>query len=471
VRSGFWVGLAQLSGNTLQLVRSIVLARLLVPEVFGLMAACLTVTRGIELFSETGVRPALIHRRERFEDARDTGFCIMIGRGVVLTIVACGIAPLAAWYYGQPRLTSLICVLALSLGISGFTNINTVRLEKDLDFRRLAMAEQLGVFGSFVIVVGLAYWFRSVWALVVGQVLGAGFNVLASYVVVPGRPRLRFNSTVARELMGYGRFITGLTIVLFLTTELDNIVVGKVLGMEQLGYYLIAYTLANLPATHISKVISRVLFPVYSVLRDDRSRLTAAYVGVLQVVASFCLAAAAGMIVLAHDIISVAYGTKWLGSVQPLRILALFGGIRAIGAINGYLYNGIGKPNIPFYTNLGKLAVILAFIVPATKAYGLVGVSLAVTIPMIVFYFVEIAVLDWTGAVPWRATLSAMRSPVLTTVGMSIVVVGARQALAPVGVIGLLVLVGCGVLAFVVLNFRFMKRIYRQYWRGSAERR
>ena len=122
LRSGFWVAVSQVALNSLQLVRSVVLARLLTPDIFGLMAICITVTRGMELFSETGVRPALIHSRDRFEDARDTAFTIMVVRGFFLALVTSAIAPLAAWYYDEPRLTALVSVLSLSFIATGFSN-------------------------------------------------------------------------------------------------------------------------------------------------------------------------------------------------------------------------------------------------------------------------------------------------------------------------------------------------------------
>ncbi|MGE3510371.1 MAG: lipopolysaccharide biosynthesis protein [Vicinamibacterales bacterium] len=470
LRSGVWVSLSVLIVNSLQIVRSFVLARLLTPEMFGLMALCLIVIRGIEVFSETGVRPALIHRREGFEEARDTAFCVMAVRGFVLAGIATAIGPAAAWYYDEPRLVPLIATLALSFAIVGFSNINTIRLEKELQFRRLAHLEQFGAIASFVIVVSLAYWMRSVWALVIGQVLGAAAGVVASYLMVPGRPRFVFRRDLARELLRYGRFVTGLAIVLFFTTEADNMVVGKILGLDALGFYLIAYTLANLPATHIAKVLSRIMFPAYAILRDDPKRLVAGYLATSEVVGVVSLAAAAGLYTLAEDIVRIGYGPRWLAAVPAMRILALFGALRAVTMINGYVFNAIGRPNLPFYLNSAKLVVILATIVPATRQYGLVGTSLAVTLPSAAFFFVSMAQLDRFAQVPWRASIRVLIRPVLTATAIIVVVGASRSHMSSVGLPALVALIGMGGALAGLLNIDVFKRVYREqrYHRPTA---
>jgi PST family polysaccharide transporter/lipopolysaccharide exporter len=272
-RAGIWLSVLTIITYLIQLAKGIILARLLLPEVFGTMAICLAVIRGMELFSETGVKPALIHRQNSFEEARDTAFCIMIIRGVLLSIITFMIAPWIGWYYENNDLVYITRTLALSFLIAGFANINMIALEKNLNFKKVAIAEQLVIIGNFAVVVLIAYYLRSIWALAIGHILGAFFTLIISYMVVPVRPQIKFNPQIGKELLGYGRFITGLTIVLYFTTELDNFVAGKILGMEALGYYLIAYTLANMTTANVSKILSRVMFPAYSILQTTKRPL------------------------------------------------------------------------------------------------------------------------------------------------------------------------------------------------------
>lgn len=394
VRSVSWVGISGILTNILLLIRGIILARLLTPEIFGLMSICLVVIRAFDIFTETGFYTALIQRQNNYEEAKDTAFTLMVLRGVILTVITVLISPFVAHYYEEEILNNVLKVIAISFIISGFHNVNTVSLQRELNFRRLTYLEQAKGILNFVIVVVLAYYFRNIWALVLGHVIASVVGVILSFVIIPGWPRFRLNAGITSELFHYGKFITGLAVVVFITTEIDNIIVGKILGMEALGYYVLAYTLANMPATHISKVISRVLFPAYSVLQNNMPALKDAFLRTLRLISYITIPAAAGLAVLAPEIVRVVYGDKWTPAVDSLIILSLFGCIRSLGTIQGYLYNAIGKPNISFYLNAVKLISILLIIFPLTEKYGLVGASFAVTIPIAIQYIAELYILE-----------------------------------------------------------------------------
>lgn len=149
LRSGVWVGLSSAGVAVLSFARSIILARLRTPEISGLMAVCSMAVRMIEIFTETGFGADLIHRQQRFEDARDTAFTLMVLRGIGLSLLACVIAPWAAAFYEQAILESLVTVVGISFVLTGCQNVNTIALQKELDFKRLAYLEQAGTLLNF----------------------------------------------------------------------------------------------------------------------------------------------------------------------------------------------------------------------------------------------------------------------------------------------------------------------------------
>jgi O-antigen/teichoic acid export membrane protein len=459
LRSGVWVGLQNAGQSILQTLRSIILARLLTPEIFGLMGLCQVAIRGLDLFTETGIAPALIQRQHRVEEAKDTAYTLQILRGLLLAVLALPLAPLAAMYYGRPQLQNVILALSAVFIISGFSNINTVLLQKKLDFRRLAFLELTVAFASTVAVCVLAWILRSVWALVIGQILTSLLRVLLTYVIVPGRPTMRFDRQIARELFGYGRFITGLTIVLFITSEIDNMVVGKVIGIPQLGLYTMAFTLANLPATHIAKIASNVIFPAYSSIQNDLARIRLAYMTVLRVVSAISIPAAAGLATLAPEILRIVYGERWIGAAGALRILALFGAARAIGMLGGYLYNAIGKPNISFYMSATKLAVILAIIYPMTARYGLEGAAAAVAIPQVIGDAIGLLFVRGQIGLPLSTMTLVIGRVVACCVVMMGVLLGAAHVLAPVGPLDLALIILAGMVVYAALMAREMLRL------------
>ncbi len=389
IRSGIWVGISRVGINLLSFVRTIILARLLNPDDFGLMGICLIVHRGIEIFTQTGFAAALIHRKSNFDEAKDTAFTLVVIRGIILAAVVFGIAPFVANYYEENILVRLLRVFALVFIINGFGNINIIALHKELNFKLVTFNVQARRISELLITVTLAYYLRSVWALVLGNVISAFASIIISYRIIPGRIKFVFNKKIAGELFGYGKFITGLAIVVFVSSEIANAVIGKLLGMEELGYYVFAFTLASLPTTHISKIISRVMFPAYSKLQDDREALKKTYLNVLKIVGILAIPASLGIAVLAPEIVRVVYGERWLPVAGPLPILCIYGCLMAIESMNGYVFNAIGKPNITFYIPTGRLPLTLIIIYPFIIHYGINGAAMAVTIPLAIQFFVS----------------------------------------------------------------------------------
>lgn len=421
LRSISWVGATSVFVNALALLKGVILARLLTPEIFGIMAICMIVIRGIEIFSETGFGAALIHRQKNFEKEKDVAFTLLVIRGVLIFFVAFSIAPFVATYYEQEVLDPAIKILALTLIFNSFGNINTVKFQKELNFKPISYMEQFSSVFSFVFVVSLAYYFRSIWALVVGHVGASVMGLILSYLLIPGRPRFSLDLQIARELFSYGKFIMGLAIVVFLALEIDNILVGKLLGLTVLGYYVLAFTLANLPATHLSKVISRVLFPTYSELQNDLPALQRAFLAVYKVIAILIIPIAMVFVVFAPEVITILYGDKWVAAADALRILAVFGCLRAFSALAGYLFNAVGRPSLTFYLNLVRLVLLLIILIPLTQTFGLVGASVAVTLPMAIQFAVENRVIGTTLRVGGVRILKTMAAPVAWSMVMCVV--------------------------------------------------
>lgn len=370
--------------NMLTLVRQIILARLLFPEAFGLMSICAIVLRGVNVFTEMGIAPALIYRQQNFEEAKDTAFTMVVFRGLLLSSVLFVVAPFVADFYDEKSLTLFLRVISIALVLDGCRNINLVALQKHLNFKKISIIEQSVALISTIGVIVLAWYFRSVWALVIGHVFTSAAHLIASYAIVSGRIRFYFNRKIAGELFRYGKFITGMSIILFIVNEMDNAVIGKVLGMEMLGYYVVAFLLADLPVKYLSRVVSKIMFPAYTELQNRPRELKDTYLLTVQFVSSVTVPAAFGLMALAPEIIGLVYGEKWMPAVGPLKILAFFGACRSITSLNGYLLNGIGRPHVNFYITFLRLGLLSAVVLPFTLHWGLSGVAMAVLLPMIV---------------------------------------------------------------------------------------
>jgi lipopolysaccharide exporter len=462
LRSGFWVGVSNVGLNALNMVRSVVLARLLTPDMFGLMGLALVVLRATETFTRPGISQALIARQQDFDAASGTAFTMLVIRGFLLALILAAVAPFVADFYDSHELTLILQVLAVVFVLNAFANINTVARQKDLDFKRLTYLAQATNLCGTIVTIAVAFWMRSVWALVIGQLVQAALNTLWSYYFIAGRPRFAFDKGVARDLLQYGKFITGSSMVTYIAAELDSAVIGKVAGIEQLGYYALAGTISSLVTLNIARVAAGIMMPAYSKLQNDRPALRNAYLRVLSITLYLVMPTTIGLIVAADSLLYVIYGPKWVGAVLPLQVLSVFGIFRAMLSFNGYLFEGVGQPRVAFYLASWRLALLAPLMVPLVKAYGIVGAAWAVTLGALVHWgggfvylrrYVDVTVGDvWRTA--WR--------PVCTALAMGLVVWGLRGVVDTHAVWGLASMVVAGAVVFALLNLKPLLDLRRQ---------
>lgn len=461
LRSGIWVGIGEIGFQLLRFVRSVWLARLLTPEAFGLMGLAMIVVRGIETVTRPGIGQALIARQQDFDEAAATAFTLLVARGVLLTLVFAAAAPWVAQFYEQNELELVLLVLSVVFVIGSLSNINLIAKHRELDFRSITYLNQVETLISTIATIAAAWWLRSVWALVIGQIVQAGVTTLLSYYFIGGRVKFAFNADVARDLFKYGKFITGSSIVVYIATEIDSAVIGKLLGTEQLGFYVLAAMVANLVTLTLSRMASRIMMPAYSKLQSDLPALRQAYLKVLSLVMFFVLPATAGLVCLAEPLLVGVYGEKWVAAAEPLQLLALFGLLRALFSFNGYLFEGIGKPNVSFYLGLVRLAAIAPLIVPMVKAYGLFGAAITVTIGAAAQWLLGLVYLRKYVGIRVAQMMVAIGRPLWTAGVMSVAVYVVSQIVEVRSLSGLTVAVFSGIAAYAVLNASVLMKLKR----------
>lgn len=461
-RSGFWVALSASLGSILNFVRSIVLARLLTPEMFGLMGIAGIAIRTIETFTRPGIAPALIASRRAFDDAAATAFTLLVTRGVLLAILLAGLAPLVARFYEAEQLTLILQVLALVFVIGGLNNIETIARQKEIDFRSLTYLALASNFLGTVAAIAAAFWLRNVWALVIGQVATVSFNALLSYRFVAGRFRFAFDRALAGELVTYGKFITGSSIMMFAAAEIDTAVLAKLVGMEIVGLYVFAFTLANLATAQISKSVSSIMMPAYSKLQGDMPALRRAFMRSLSLVMYLVMPICAGLMLVAEPLIIFVYGDRWAPAADALRVLALYGLFRSLASFSGYLFEGIGRPRNAFYIGAFRLAVVATLIVPMVLWRGLVGAAIAATCGVMAEYLFGLAFVRRHVGLTLAEIAAELRRPFWTTLVMSaaVLVPVGLMSLGPVSELWAGVFVG--IVVYGTLNARVLGEIRKR---------
>ncbi len=418
LRGSLWLGLGSILLRFMELFRSIILARLLLPEIFGLMGILSLLREGIEQFTQMGFGDAIIYRKSEIDECINTAWILNIIRGLLLFVLLYFLSPLVSSFYGEDVLNIGIKVLAIVFIFNGFSNTYMILYRKNIDFKKIAILNLVSQFIGIVAVIILAYYLRNIWALLFGTLFSSLAQMLLSYWIAEKKPKLSFDKKLAWEMFHYSKYLTGAGILVFLITRLDDGLVGKVLGMEELGFYINAYFFANLPATHITAILAPLIFPTYSYYNEDQEKLNQLFLRVLKVVSIVTIPASFGVLALSDEIASVLLGDIWLPMVPALKILVFFGLFRAIGACTGPLFKAMGKPRVIFWILFWKLIIIAVIIYPLTTHYGILGTAIAVTIPMALEQIYLYALIKRMTGIMIRTLLAQLVKPLVFAVMM-----------------------------------------------------
>jgi len=380
VRGGIWVFALRIINRSLGFIRTIILARLLAPSDFGLLGIAMLAIATLETFSQTGFQAALIQKKGNIESYVDTAWTVSAVRGIMLFFILFFCAPIVAQFFKSPQATLVIKVIAVSTLLSGFRNIGILFFQKELEFNKQFVYEFSATIVDLTVAVTLAFILRNVWALVWGGLSANFVRLFMSYILHPHRPRIKFDKEKFYDLFGFGKWVLGSSILIFLIMQGDDIFVGKLLGVTALGFYQLAYMISNLPATEITHVISQVTFPAYSKLQDDLPKLREAYLKVLQLTAFIAIPLAGGIFVLAPEFTQIFLGEKWMPMVPAMQVLVIFGLIRALAATTGAFFQGSGNPHILTKLAVLQLGILAGIIYPLTAKWGILGTSIAVVI-------------------------------------------------------------------------------------------
>jgi lipopolysaccharide exporter len=383
--AGVWAFALNMTNKLLTVIRSVVLARLLAPEDFGLMGIAMLVIGFVTSFTETGFRAALVQDKRGLEPRfLNTAWTVEVARSMLFGLLMALAAPWVGAFFDEPGAVGLTRLLAVGLALRGLANTGVISFDKDLEFQRRFIFRSVPSVVDLVVSVVLAVVLGNAWALAFGWVAGRVGMVVASYVAHPHRPRLSFDSAAARSMFSFGVWTLASHVLLYFTFNLDDIVVGRVAGATALGLYTMAFTLSQLATTEVTSVVNQVAFPAYARLQDAPNRLARAYVRTVQLVALASFPVAAGLWFVGPTAIEVVLGQQWEPMVPAFSVLVLWGLIRSLLATTGPLFKGVGRPSIATVIQAAQLGILAVVIYPFTTTYGIVGAAWATVVAAVV---------------------------------------------------------------------------------------
>lgn len=376
----FWTTIGEIIAGASGLAGSVLAARVLSPRDFGLMGTTMLALSVLEHFSQTGFDTALVQRSSNVESYLDVAWTWHVLRGVLITLVLCATSPLLARFYDEPTLFPLVVICSLSVALVGAGNVGQIFFTRKLDFRTLFFIKtahsllRLGIFIPAILI------FRNVWALVAGHLGGAILGLAISYITHPYRPKLKWDPPKLRELISYGKWLSGLAIIGFIITKGDDVFVSKYLGLTALGAYQLAYDVSNMPATNITHVLGRIGFPTYARLSTEKEELQKAFIKIMRITLLISGPVSALIYIASPDIVAHVIGVKWTSAIPLIRILVLSGFVRSFAALAGPIFQATGRPDFDFKMNVPRFFCTVLFIWPFCARFGLEGACWVVLI-------------------------------------------------------------------------------------------
>jgi lipopolysaccharide exporter len=370
-----WMVGFKLLERSLGVFSMLLLARLLVPADFGLVAMATSLIALLELFSAFGVDTALIQRADATRDHYNSAWTLNALAG--LTIGTCMLLlaiPVAA-FYNEPRVRNVLCVLAFGAMIQGLENVGVVNFRKEMQFDkefRFLLAKKLI---GYSITIPLAFAWRSYWALVVGTVLSRSCGVALSYVLQPFRPR--FSLAAVKDLLHVSKWLLTQNFISFLRERSSDFVIGRVAGSHALGVFSVSAEISNMPGTELVAPINRAVLPAYVKLANDLPALGREYLSVMAMSALIAVPAVAGFAATAPFLVLLILGPAWVDAAILLQILAFFG-ITQVLQSNAYsAFLALNQHHVFVKINGLHVAILLPLMTLGTVFYGIKGAAWA----------------------------------------------------------------------------------------------
>lgn len=369
VRGVPWTMVTFALTRLLTLATMVVLARLLVPADFGVVALAILVIGVMGVVGDVGLGSTLVLRQDLDRHAQGTVFSLMLGMGVLAAALLAAISPLVARLLGEPRLTPLLAVLALSLVLNGVNWFYEPILLRELEFRSRFGAQVAQALGYTVTAVAFAVADAGYWSLVAGQLAGASLYAVALLRLTPYRVRPRLDRAVARDVLGTSRGFMAQGGLAFLRQNADYAAVGRVLGSAQLGVYSVAYRLSEIPSWAVADPVAKVTFPGFARMRARGEDVVPAFLSALHLVMLVTLPMGLILSAAAGPLTRVVFGERWLAMIGPLTVLGVWGAVRPLQVTLGWFVNSLGHP--------GRSALVSAAVVVPLFAATFLGAHLS----------------------------------------------------------------------------------------------
>ena len=422
IKNTGWEYLSKYSGKFLSFISFSILAWLLTKDDFGLAGYATIAINFLDVLSDLGIGASLIYYKEK-PKANDTAFWSSIAVGGLLFALTWLIAPFVGSYFNDLRVVPITRVLAFTFPLASLGNVHKSLTIKQIDFKKKFVPDFFQSMTKGIISIIFALLDFGAWSIVLGQVFGEFVGSIVYWIVVPWRPKLAYSFDLLVKFLKYGLGTIGVNGVGILLLNIDYLIVGKVLGTEALGVYTFAFRVPELLIKQMNGILSRVLFPVFSKIRDDIESLKSSFFTTLKYISIVSVALGVGLAVVAEPLVKVLFSDKWIEAVPVIQLISIYSVILSFIFSFGDFYKARGQLRLLSYLSLIRLlmvAPVLYFV--ATKYQSIEFIAWAQLFIIVIHWAINYFVFARQLEISVGELLKVIRTPVIlgTVMGLGV---------------------------------------------------
>ena len=356
----------------------LVVAALLSPREYGIIGLCTVIAAAAQIVCEFGIWQAIIHRSEPDERYLDTAFTANILGGFLITGALFMAAPWLGDFYGQPDITTMLRVMGAAIVLDSIFYVPDGLLRKELRFKSRALPEVAGSLVAVVTTIALLLLGGGVLSYAVGFVMQSATRCILTFRQISWRPRLRISWSCLKEIISYGKYILGTNLIKYVSSNMDYFIVGRVLGAGPLGFYTLAFNLANYPVTNFAQVLTRIVFPTFATLQGNPIYAKRIYLKVIRLMSAVVAPTLVTLALLATPLVVGLLGEKWQPAIFPLQIIVVAGISRTLSFPSADFLRAFGFAKLPFRVSIAEALVIsVTLLLVASRGIDAVALTVA----------------------------------------------------------------------------------------------
>lgn len=451
-----WALVSQVSGIGLQLITTTIFARLLLPSDYGLMGMAMVWIGFVNIFKDLGTSAAIIQHKDITDTVLSSIFWINLFFGLLVMIILFLFSSPIAYFYHEPRVVGILRFLSLTFFIVGFSIMQHAILQRNMAFNKIAKIELASAILSTLIGITLAFQGKGVWSLVFKAFSEVALTTIFLWSFGGWRPKMVFVWSEVKSVFNFSLNLTGFNIFNYFSRNVDNLLIGKYLGAQDLGYYIMVYRLMFAPLQNVNNVLGKVFFPVYSKMQDDNARLKRFHLKVIGTIAFITFPMMLGLFSLSKIFVLTVLGEKWRPIILMVSIYSIVGLLQTITATGGSIYQSKGRVDwLLRWGVCSGLFIVSSFVIGLH--WGIMGVIIAYTIANIILAYPNLAIPFKLINLSFSELLTVLLRPLLCSLFMTTVIISLKTFFLysfPNGVM-LVVLIVAGSITYIGVSFFF----------------